>query len=159
MIIILVEVPWVRLLTAASLFTFFYFRLITFISSVNQNAFIVDPFYNDTILSLNCSEVSLCQGYPLSSLLPVGCWTQCACTLRAFLCSILAQKAKQGLVLRVTALIQCQVVNYSSDGGQSCWKVNECRVLAKNLPPNGAYNTIGGYETPSTMLLLGGKPG
>ena len=35
-------------------------------------------------------------------------------------------------------------------------KVNECRILARKLLPNGA---IGGYETPSTILLLSGKPG
>ena len=34
------------------------------------------------------------------------------------------------LVLRVTALIQWQVVNYSSDGGQSCGKGR--RVSAKS---------------------------
>ena len=43
-------------------------------------------------------------------------------------------------------LIQSQV-NYSSDGGQSSRKVDECRVCARNLLPNGAYNTIGRYET------------
>ena len=42
----------------------------------------------------------------------------------------LAGKAKQRLVLRVTTLIQCHVVNYSSDGGQSCRKVR--RVSAKS---------------------------
>ena len=42
---------------------------------------------------------------------------------------MLAGRAKQRLVLQVTAQIWCQVVNYSSDGGQSCWKG---RVSAKS---------------------------
>ena len=33
---------------------------------------------------------------------------------------MLVGKAKQRLILQITALIQCQVVNSSSDGRQSC---------------------------------------
>ena len=39
---------------------------------------------------------------------------------------MLAGRAKQRLVLRVTAQIWCQVVNYSSDGEQFRWKGCKC---------------------------------
>ena len=41
------------------------------------------------------------------------------------LCCTLAGKAKRRLVLRVTALIYCQIVTYSSDGDNLAEKIDE----------------------------------
>jgi len=46
----------------------------------------------------------------------------------AFPCRTLAGKAKPALLLWITALICCQVVNSSRDGGQCYWKVDDCSL-------------------------------